>query len=137
MTRPPITLGPWAVSQLTPTGVTTVDAGDGMVRNVGFASTRGSGLASKDEEARANALLISLAPDHADIGWAMCVAAGRWEPQPYGLTLAGEFVINGLRFSTELDEFGVPRVTPALRAQIAKARGDAPLLQSTTLEKSS
>jgi hypothetical protein len=94
----------------------------------------GEGPISKNEEAKANALLTAAAPDHADIAWAMCVAAGRWEPFGDG---RGEFVLNGLRFATALDEFGVPRATAALRRQISDARREAPLLQSTTLEKAS
>jgi hypothetical protein len=73
------------------------------------------------DEALANLHLIAAAPDHALIGWAMCVAAGRWEPWGDG---RGEFVINGIRHVTRLDQFGIPEVTPALRDALAKARGE-------------
>lgn len=72
------------------------------------------------EECEANAALIALAPDHADIGWAMCVGAGRWVAWGDG---RGEFAMNGLWFSTRLDPFGVPEITDALRAHIRRARG--------------
>jgi hypothetical protein len=75
-----------------------------------------------DDETWSNARLIAAAPDHALIGWAVCVAAGRWEPSP-AADGRGEFCINGIRFSTRLDEFGVPAMTDGLRAAIAKARG--------------
>lgn len=68
--------------------------------------------------AEANARLIAAAPDHALICWAMCVGAGRWEPFGDG---RGEFCMNGLRHFTELDEFGCPRVTDAMRRAISSA----------------
>ena len=67
----------------------------------------------------ANARLIAAAPDHALICWAVCVAAGRWEPSSNG----GEFCINGIRYSTKLDEFGCPVVNGPIRAAILKAQG--------------
>jgi len=69
----------------------------------------------KDADAR----LIAAAPDHALICWAVCVAAGRWEPSSNG----GEFCINGIRYSTKLDEFGCPVVNGPIRAAILKAQG--------------
>lgn len=121
MSRPPITPGRWAVSTITPLCIVAHDPADEeMVVNVALALS-GNILPSTDETARANAGLIVLAPDHAEIGWAMCVAAGRWEPWGDG---RGEFCMNGLRFATKLDPFGIPEVTPPLREQIARARGD-------------
>jgi hypothetical protein len=83
----------------------------------------GASRKDKDRAAAqaANARLIAAAPDHALICWAMCIAAGRWEP--FGDGLKGEFCINGLRYSTEMDEFGCPAVTDALRAALSKAKG--------------
>jgi hypothetical protein len=75
-----------------------------------------------EAECRANARLIAAAPDHALICWAMCVGAGAWDPWGDG---RGEFCMNGVRHATALDEFGAPVVTPALRAALCKARGDA------------
>jgi hypothetical protein len=68
----------------------------------------------------ADARLIAAAPDHALVGWAMCVGSARWEPWGDG---RGEFCMNGLRHATSLDEFGIPIVTASMRAAIAKARG--------------
>ena len=73
-------------------------------------------------DSRANARLIAAAPDHAAIGWAMCVGPARWEP--FG-DMRGEFCMNGIRYLTKLDEFGVPEMTDGMRAAIAKARGEA------------
>lgn len=72
-------------------------------------------------EAEANARLIGAAPDHALICWAMCVAAGRWEPSGDGR--GGEICINGIRYPTKLDEFGCPIVNGSIRAAISKAGG--------------
>ena len=73
---------------------------------------------SHDTLTEANARLIAAAPDHALICRAMCVASGRWEPWVDG---RGEFVINGLRYATELDEFGCPVVNETIRAAITVA----------------
>ncbi|MGQ3081102.1 MULTISPECIES: hypothetical protein [Alphaproteobacteria] len=67
-----------------------------------------------------NARLIAAAPDHALIGWAMCVGAGQWEPWGDG---RGEFCMHGIRHATKLDAFGIPEVTPNLRAVIVKSQG--------------
>jgi hypothetical protein len=115
-----VTPGPWAVSILTPVLVTTADAGDGMVRNVAIMQRHGNGLSSRDVEAMANARLVAAAPDHALIAWGLCVAAGRWEPWGDG---RGEFCINGVRFATALDAFGVPEMTAPLREALKRARG--------------
>lgn len=71
----------------------------------------------------ANARLIAAAPDHALICWAMCVQDATWEE--WGADGRGELCFAGLRHATELDEFGCPRVTAALRQAISKARGEA------------
>lgn len=76
-----------------------------------------------EAEIEANARLIAAAPDHALIGWAMCVGPGRWEPWGDG---RGEFCINGIRHATRLDEFGMPMMTENLRATILKAKGSTP-----------
>jgi hypothetical protein len=77
-------------------------------------------LGEHPAEARANARLIAAAPDHALIGWAMCVAAGRWEPLG---DMSGEFCINGIRHMTKLDEFGCPAMSAGMRVAILKAQG--------------
>lgn len=69
----------------------------------------------------ANARLIEAAPDHALICWAMCVQDATWEE--WGSGNEGEFCFAGLRYVTSRDEFGAPVLTPALRAALAKARG--------------
>jgi hypothetical protein len=70
-------------------------------------------------EMRANAHLIAAAPDHALIGWAMCVQDGTWEEWGPG---KGEFCFCGMRYATSLDQFGCPVLTDALRAAITKAQ---------------
>jgi hypothetical protein len=101
--------------------VTTAVDESGDVRSIALTHFYDKTVSVSKEEAEANARLIAAAPDHAEICWAMCMAAGLWEPWGDG---RGEFILNGLRFITKLDEFSAPIVTPALRAQIAKARGD-------------
>lgn len=80
----------------------------------------GYGITS-DTERKANARLIAAAPDHALVGWAMCVGSGRWEAWGDG---RGEFCMNGLRHATKLDAFGIPVVTDAMRRAISKSRGN-------------
>jgi hypothetical protein len=71
--------------------------------------------------AEANARLVAAAPDHALIGWAMCVQDGTWEEwAPFDGS--GEFCFAGLRYTTRLDEFGIPKVTPALREAITQSQ---------------
>lgn len=111
------TPGPWTVKPRRTKGPASVEAPTGRICTFREALTQAS---IYGDEAWANANLIARAPDHADIGWAMCVAAGRWEPFGSG---QGEFCMNGLRFLTKLDEFGIPAMTKVLRAHIAKARG--------------
>jgi hypothetical protein len=124
MSAPSFTPAPWSVAPFLTVAVTTSPDEDGNVRSIALSHFYDRSVAGSKEEAEANARLIAAAPDHADICWAMCMAAGRWEPWGDG---RGEFCINGMRYTTELDEFSAPIVTPALRAQIAKARGDTSL----------
>lgn len=67
----------------------------------------------------ANARLSAAAPDHALIGWAMCVQDATWEEWDGS---KGEFCFAGLRHATSLDEFGCPVLTDNLRAVLVKAR---------------
>ena len=62
-----------------------------------------------------NARLIASAPDHALIASALCSGMIRWEAK------TKEICLNGLRHSTDLDEFGVPTLHPGLRNQIRNA----------------
>ena len=124
MSAPAFTPGPWAVCSFTGLAVTTAPDENGDVRSIALSHFYDRTIEGSKERAQANARLIAAAPDHADICWAMCMAGGLWQPWGDG---RGEFIINGIRFITKLDEFSVPIVTPALRAQIAKARGDSPL----------
>lgn len=66
----------------------------------------------------ADANLFTVASDHALVCWAVCVAAGRWEPSGDG---SGELCINSIRYSTKLDAFGCPTVNSSIRAAIEKA----------------
>jgi hypothetical protein len=51
----------------------------------------------------------------------MCVQDGRWEEwTPYDGS--GEFVFAGLRYATRTDEFGCPKLTPALREAITQSQ---------------
>ena len=93
----------------------------GKTSNRVLASFDGDGDGPDDQDI-ANARLIAAAPDHALICWAMCIAAGRWEPFGDG---RGEFCINGMRYSTNLDEFGCPVVNATIRAAIVRATGAA------------
>lgn len=61
-------------------------------------------------------------PDHAMVLRMIARGVLRWEPFRAGGD-AGELVFAGLRHSTQLDEFGCPILTDALRAAIAKAEG--------------
>jgi hypothetical protein len=72
------------------------------------------------EEVEANARLIAAAPDHALICWAMCVQDATWE-EWVPFDGKGEFIF-GLRYATALDEFGCPKLRPALREAISASR---------------
>lgn len=72
----------------------------------------------------ANARLIAAAPDHAMLAAVLASGKARWEPLP-GSCDSGEVCFGGIRYHTRLDEFGVPAMTDALRAAIAKAEGGA------------
>lgn len=110
------TVGPWFVIEA-PVIAVTASEGHPVIAELTDVDDRRDCLA----EIIANARLIAAAPDHALIGWAMCVADGRWEAWGDG---RGEFCINGMRYATKLDEFGIPEVTAALRAAIDRAKGD-------------
>lgn len=103
------TPGPWkaAPTAFGPIDIVIPDGKD-------IVTVYGGGTGNKE----ANARLIASAPDHAMIGWAMCVAAGRWEPAG---DLTGAFCINGICHHTKLDEFGCPAMTDALRSAIRSA----------------
>jgi hypothetical protein len=62
----------------------------------------------------ANARLMASAPDHALIAAGLCSRVIRWE------TKTNELCFDGLRYSTKLDEFGVPELYANLRAAIRK-----------------
>jgi hypothetical protein len=113
----PFTPGPWVAHRLLDN--------DGTPYHLVKKFENGCPLARLQHVAEdaANARLIAAAPDHALIGWAMCVGAGRWEPFQSGGS--GEFCMNGLRHCTTLDEFGVPEMTSGMRAAIAAAKGQA------------
>lgn len=107
---PVITVSGRYVAEISPNGRTTRKAGNNRVMQLKVFSA----------EDDANARLIASAPDHALIGWAMCVQDGTWEEWSTG---AGEFCFCGLRYATRLDEFGCPILTDALRAALSLARG--------------
>lgn len=72
-------------------------------------------------EGFANAKLIAAAPDHALVCWAMCVQDAIWE-EWVPFDGKGEFCFAGLRYATSLDEFGCPKLTPALRESIIQSQ---------------
>lgn len=81
------------------------------------------------DEDRATARLIVVAPDHALIGWATFVRDGKWEELYNSADESdgrGEFCFAGLRHATQLDEFGFPKLTNALRAAITRALAATP-----------
>jgi len=67
------------------------------------------------EQEAANARLIAAAPDHAIVARLLIQGKARWEPY------TSEFCLNGMRYSTSLDEFGVPVLHSVLRSAIARA----------------
>lgn len=69
------------------------------------------------EALNANARLWAAAPDHARIASLFAADKMRWESRTRELCFAG------LRHATELDEFGVPKLTDHLRALISRAEG--------------
>jgi hypothetical protein len=108
------TPGPWAFRPI------SGDDGLGYIEADGHDIIHAGVSDLPAEENVANARLIAAAPDHALIGWAMCVGAGRWESFSSGI--GGEFCMNGLRHATALDEFGCPVLTDALRSAITRAQ---------------
>ena len=77
-----------------------------------------AGLNDPDfHEQCANARLIAAAPDHALLARLFAMQLIRWEP--FGNGTDGELCFAGLRYSTSLDEFGVPRLIDVLRNRVA------------------
>lgn len=112
------TPGPWAVGPVDDTVITHVGPD-----NVRYEIAAIDGDYNQPETwpvMEANARLIASAPDHADFGRAITTLGARWEPLS---SRTGEFCIGGLRYATDLDEFGVPVLHAGIRAAIAKAEG--------------
>lgn len=68
---------------------------------------------------RANAHLVLLAKDHALVARLLASGKMRWGALSDDLQ-KGNLWLKGVPYQTELDEFGVPRLTEALRAAIAR-----------------
>lgn len=66
-------------------------------------------------------LSAALASDHALIARLLCNRSLRWEAFRGGDGSRGELCYNGLRYSTELDDFGVPLMPAHLRSAIVVA----------------
>lgn len=114
------TPGPWTMDSEFGTSIKGADGVTVAAVLNPINATKGQKPVPSDlNEVKANASLVVAAPDHAHICWAMCVAAGRWEPWGDG---RGEFCINGMRYATKLDVFGCPVVNEPIRSAIARAR---------------
>lgn len=113
------TPGPWSYQEQSDAYTHIVREGDGSPGGGRFIVQFGQDTSGVAE---ANARLTAAAPDHADIAWATCVAGARWEPWNDG---RGEFILNFIRFVTELDAFGIPTVNAPMRAAIAHARNES------------
>lgn len=78
------------------------------------------------EEAEADFALMLAAPDHALLLAAMAKGAARWEPfnlnarYPETDPGGGELVVNGMRYTTRLDELGCPALNDTLRAVLGR-----------------
>jgi hypothetical protein len=70
----------------------------------------------ESKESEANARLIALAPDHAIVARLLASKKMRWENGSTNWNRGLYF--EDKRYPTELDEFGVPKLTEALRAAI-------------------
>lgn len=66
--------------------------------------------------------LIALAPDHALFAAAMVAGKVRWE-RFASSDVSGDIVFDAMRYATQLDEFGVPKLTDSLRAALKAALG--------------
>lgn len=111
------TPGPWRVSQL---GLSVL-AGPSDP-NGRFPNGRVVAKTSTDcplSERGPNARLMAAAPDHALVARFLTVGLMRWESFE-GREKSGELCYRGLRHTTHLDEFGVPALTPGLRAELQK-----------------
>lgn len=113
------TPGPWFAKR---EGFSTVYVeariGGGMLQEVAACGPTQGG----PDEQEANARLIAAAPDHSLFGAAVCAGKARWEAWS-GSDCRGEVCVGGMRYATNLDEFGMPVLYDAIRAAIAKARG--------------
>jgi len=101
-----------------------LDATDELVAHV-YRPVPTNSPVDADAEAVHISRLFAAARDHALIARLLCSGKMRWEPFKYGsgpgIDGSGELCFDGMRHSTELDEFGVPRMTGHLRAEIEKA----------------
>lgn len=111
MTGP--TPGPWVVRN----GNLVRVAPRGSVSPICGVHRRGKHTHGVDDiETLANARLIAAAPDHALVAWGLAHGLIRWEPT--------ELCGFGLRHSTKLDDSGVPKLTPALRDDLMRAKAE-------------
>lgn len=107
------TPGPWVADRLT-----VVCANGSLVAEVHedyFTHTK---------EDQANARLIAAAPDHALVARALAARVARWELFT-NAEQSGELCIGGMRYVTQLDEFGVPELSDHTRHALAAGTGSA------------
>jgi hypothetical protein len=103
---PMFTAGPWTAHE-TETR-TAIKAGKRVVAYVQIS-------VEQDDNAR----LIASAPDHALIAAAIVAGVARWEFFT-GDRSRGEICVGGLRYSSKLDEFGVPELNEITRAALSR-----------------
>ena len=116
--KQPHTPGPWFLFANDHCVGGPCDHPDGPTAGVAICNMQRRGVA----ENQANARLIASAPDHAMFASALIQKLARWEPFP-GSESDGEVCVGGLRYCSKLDEFGVPVLTDATRAEISKTKG--------------
>ena len=109
------TPGPWHVGESAPCIVYAED---------GWAVCNAVVFHNKADDPQANARLIAAAPDHALVARALAAGVARWELFT-NAEQSGELCIGGMRYVTQLDEFGVPELSDHTRHALAAGTGSA------------
>lgn len=96
------------------------DSSQPVIRTTDERSRRTARM-SEREKAKLAEMMMARLTEGVIFAQAVCAGKARWEPFS-GLTDQGEVCVNGLRFSTHLED-GFPILNPRLSAELEKASG--------------
>src|SRR5262245_40312267 len=109
------TPGPWQTFDLEVFPVDTVpNSNPNWMWNGDAICSMNAAARRTNSEHVANARLIAAAPDHALFAKSIVAGLVRWEPFAEDKS-KGEICCNGMRYTTQLDDFGVPAINASIR----------------------